>query len=75
MWSFLCYASICVIVVEAHKVEQACFEYGPRESSVNGCFNPNSVCLGSLILSCWIILILSCWIIRVSSYSAADEHT
>ena len=23
-------------------------------SSVNGCFNPNSVCLGNLHFSCWI---------------------
>ena len=34
----------------------------PRESSVNGYFNPDSVCLGSLILFCWII--------RVRSYNA-----
>ena len=79
----LCYMSFCVVVVEAHKVEQVCFESGPSESSANGSygycryntvyceclvvpresyFNPNSVCLGSLILSCWVI--------RVNSYNA-----
>ena len=36
--------SICVAMFNAHKVEQ-----GPRVSSVNGCFNPNSICLGSCI--------------------------
>ena len=38
--------SICVAMVDAHKVEQ-----GPTEgvSPVNGCFNPSSACSGSCI--------------------------
>ena len=31
VWSFWCYMSIFVVVVEAHKIESS-----PRESSVNG---------------------------------------
>ena len=37
--------SISVVMVDAHKVEQ-----GPRVCPrLIGCFNPNSVCLGSCI--------------------------
>ena len=30
------------------------FQWPGGVSSVNGCFNPNSVCLGNLHFSCWI---------------------
>ena len=30
------------------------FQWPEGVSSVNGCFNPNSVCLGNLHFSCWI---------------------
>ena len=58
--------SICVAMVDAHKVEQ-----GPMVCSVNGCFNPNSVCLGSWHFSCWITRVsIFQWPQGVSSVNA-----